>query len=115
MNYDSMVLYDTYWNFYEKLICRRKKWQEFTGVQRDPSNHIRICIDYFELKCFRKKYPRPLLVHGAISIIKLHYKSPSSPVMKYYNDKVEICRPALESNLSRNYLFPKSNTILEFS
>lgn len=113
MNYDSIVLYDIYRNSNEKLIYRRKKWQEFAGVQRDPSNHLRICSDHFESKCIRKKYPRPLLVHGAIPTIKPHRKSPSPPVIKYYNDKVEICRPALESNLNRNYSFPKSSNDLE--
>ncbi|KAL6417185.1 hypothetical protein ACFW04_014614 [Cataglyphis niger] len=61
------------------LLCKitsilQKKWQEFTDVQKDPQNHIRICSDHFESKCFRKKYPRPLLVHGTIPTIKLHHK-----------------------------------------
>jgi len=76
----------------------RKKWQEFAGVQGDPPNHLRICSDHFESKCIRKKYPRPLLVHGAIPTIKPHRKSPSPPVIKYHKDKVEIYRSALEGD-----------------
>lgn len=108
MNYDSIVLYDIYWNSNEKLIYRRKKWQEFACVQGEPPNHLRICSDHFESKCIRKKYPRPLLVHGAIPTIKPHRKSPSPPVIKYHKDKIEIYRPALEGNLSRKYSFSKS-------
>lgn len=76
----------------------RKKWQEFAGVQGDPPNHLRICSDHFESKCIRKKYPRPLLVHGAIPTIKPHRKSPSPPVIKYHKDKIEIYRTALEGD-----------------
>lgn len=105
MNYDDIMIY---WNFNEKLICRRKKWQEFADMQRDPPNHFRICSDHFEPKCIRKKYPRPLLVHGAIPTIKPHQKSSFAPVIKCHKDKVEIYRPALEGNLSRKYSFSKS-------
>ncbi|XP_036147583.1 uncharacterized protein LOC105832622 [Monomorium pharaonis] len=76
----------------------RKKWQEFAGVQGDPLNHLRICSDHFESKCIRKKYPRPLLVRGAMPTIKPHRKSPSPPVIKYHKDKVKIYRSALEGD-----------------
>ena len=92
----------------KKLIYRQKKWQEFAGVQGNPPNHLRICSDHFESNCIRKKYPRPLLVRGAMPTIKPHRKSPSPPVIKYHKDKVEIYRSALEDNLSRKYLFLKS-------
>jgi len=74
-------------------------------VQGNPPNHLRICSDHVESKYIRKKYPRPLLVHGAIPTIKV---TSSPPVIKYHKDKVEIYRPALEGNLSRKYLFSKS-------
>ncbi|XP_011860026.1 PREDICTED: uncharacterized protein LOC105557394 [Vollenhovia emeryi] len=76
----------------------RKKWQEFANVQGDPPNHLRICSDHFESNCIRKKYPRPLLVHGAIPTIKTHHKSSFATVIKCPEDKVEIYRPALEGN-----------------
>lgn len=43
-------------------------------MQGNPS-HLRICSDHFESKCIRKKYPRPLLVRGAIPTLG----KPSSP------------------------------------
>ncbi|XP_036143874.1 uncharacterized protein LOC118645944 [Monomorium pharaonis] len=76
----------------------QKKWQEFAGVQGNPPNHLRICSDHFESNCIRKKYPRPLLVRGAMPIIKPHRKSPSPPVIKYHKDKMEIYRSALEGD-----------------
>lgn len=96
----------------EKLIYRRKKWQEFAGVQGDPPN-LRICSDHFEPKFIRKKYPRSLLVRGAIPTIKSHHKSPppDSSVIKYHKNKVEIYRPALQGNLNRKSLSKSINDL----
>ena len=97
-----------------KMIYRRKKWQEFAGVQEDLPN-LRICSHHFESKYVRKKYPRPLLVRGAIPTVKPYCKSSSPPdsLIKYHNDKMEIYRSAIEGNLSKKHSLLKSVNDLE--
>ncbi|KYM83797.1 hypothetical protein ALC53_05754 [Atta colombica] len=49
----------------------RLKWLEFVplNARLDNSDNFRICNLHFEDACFRKKYPRPLLIIGSISTL----------------------------------------------
>ncbi|XP_039309566.1 THAP domain-containing protein 11-like isoform X2 [Solenopsis invicta] len=69
------------------------KWLEFvSNVRLDNFAKFRICNLHFEDTCFRKKYPRPLLLMGSIPTLK--------SFTGHANEKINKSKPTNESSTS---------------